>query len=187
MKLQDRQVMSDSALARRNQDFMRLFIGHQRRFYGLILTLVPNIADADDLLQETATQMWQKFEDFVPGTDFAAWGLSFARFTVLSFYKKRKTQSRVVFDAELIDSVADEIAQVAPSSDRRHEALRGCLAKLPEQTRRLIELRYSAGATGKSVAEQLSKSVESVYKAISRTQEALLKCVERTLAAENRS
>jgi len=186
MKSQNTPAVSTAATARRNNDFMRLFIGNQRRFYGLILTLVPNIADADDLIQETATQMWQKFDDFVPGTDFAAWGLSFARFMVLSFYKKRKAQSRVAFDAELIDSIADEISEVTPSSDRRHEALRGCLGKLPEQTRRLIELRYATGATGKSVAEQLSKSVESIYKAISRTHEALLRCVERTLAAEVR-
>src|SRR3954467_5741619 len=78
--------------------FMRLFLAHQRRFYGLILSLVPNVTDADDLLQETAALMWQKFAEFRPGTDFAAWGLRFARNLVSNHRKKtRRLAGRVNF------------------------------------------------------------------------------------------
>ena len=52
---------------------MRLFLANERRFYGLIFALVANAADADDLLQDISAGMWEHFDQFVPGTDFAAW------------------------------------------------------------------------------------------------------------------
>jgi RNA polymerase sigma-70 factor, ECF subfamily len=166
---------------------MRLFLAHQRRFYGLILSLVPHVADADDLLQETAALMWQKFAEFRSGTDFAAWGLRFARNVVFNYHKKkRRLAGRVTFSDELLASVTDEVAEVLDEIDVRHAALRRCLTKLPEQGRRLIELRYEPDATCKGVAERLGKSVESVYKALGRAHDALLRCVERTIAAEGR-
>lgn len=166
------------------EQFMRLFLASQRRFYGLILSLVPNVSDADDLLQETSALMWQKFGQFTPGTDFAAWGLRFARNVVLNYHKRRRTAGRVTFSDDLLESLADEVAAVEPEIDRRHDALRGCLSKLPVRARALIEMRYEHDATCHSVAERLGKSVQSVYKALGRTHDALVQCVERALSAE---
>ena len=163
---------------------MRLFLANQRRFYGLILALVPNVADADDLLQETSSLMWQKFSEFTPGTDFAAWGLRFARNVVFSFHKKRRSQDQVFFSDEVLNSVAEEVAQVSEETDDRHAALRGCLEKLSERARHLIDLRYEPGATGKSVAARVGKSLPSIYKALARIHQALFECVGRKLAAE---
>ena len=54
--------------------FMRLFLQSERRILGFILSLVPYVADAEDLLQETCAIMWSKINEFEPGTDFTAWG-----------------------------------------------------------------------------------------------------------------
>ena len=46
----------------KNRLFLRLFLQNQRRLYAYILTLLPNRADADDVLQETSLVMWDKFD-----------------------------------------------------------------------------------------------------------------------------
>src|SRR5262249_38382853 len=42
--------------------FLRLFLQHERRLYAYILTLLPNRADADDVLQEVSLVMWEEFQ-----------------------------------------------------------------------------------------------------------------------------
>ena len=169
---------------RQTETFMALFLANQRRFYGLIASLVSNASDADDLLQETAASMWRKYDEFEPGTDFAAWGLRFARFAVLKFFERQRTQGVVVFDNALVRTLCDEAATARAEVDGRHDALRRCLAQLPEKSRGLVELRYQPGATVGTVALRVGLSVAAVYKALNRIHHALLKCVEQRLAAE---
>ena len=75
----------------KEEQFMRLFLQSERRILGFILSLVPNLSDAEDLMQETCSIMWSKIDQFEPGTDFTAWGISIARYRVLTY--RRKTQS----------------------------------------------------------------------------------------------
>src|SRR5262249_54956902 len=46
--------------------FLPLFLQNQRRLYAYILTLLPNRADADDVLQEASLVMWDKFDERAP-------------------------------------------------------------------------------------------------------------------------
>ncbi len=64
------------------QLFSRLLVANQRRLYGFILTLVHDHAAADDILQDMSSLLWQKFDKFEPGTDFAAWGMAVSRLTI---------------------------------------------------------------------------------------------------------
>lgn len=50
--------------------FLRLFSQHQRRLYAYIFTLIPNRADADDLLQEVSITLWERFDTSEPGKDY---------------------------------------------------------------------------------------------------------------------
>jgi len=51
------------------QEFMRLFLVSQRRILSYVMVLVPNFATAEDIVQESAAVMWEKFGQFTPGTD----------------------------------------------------------------------------------------------------------------------
>src|SRR5215212_9863961 len=68
--------------------FLRLFLQNERQVYAYILTLLPNRADADDVLQEASLAMWDKFDADQPPTDFLAWARRVAYHKVLDFHKK---------------------------------------------------------------------------------------------------
>jgi RNA polymerase sigma-70 factor (ECF subfamily) len=169
------------------RSFAQLIRAHRRRIFGLIVSLIPNVADAEDVFQEITTSMWQRFGEFRVGTDFAAWGMRFARFGVLKYYERRRAAGRVTFSDDLLESLADEVAAVAPQIDARSEAVRACMAKLPEPSRRLIELRYEPEATCRSVAAALGQTVHTVYKSLNRVHAALLACVQRAMQEDNNS
>jgi hypothetical protein len=42
--------------------------------------MVPYAAEADDIFQETAATIWEKFSEYEQGTDFKNWALTIARF-----------------------------------------------------------------------------------------------------------
>ena len=46
-----------------SSDFLQLLLNNQMRIYAFILSLVRNYDDADDLMQDTANTMWQKYSE----------------------------------------------------------------------------------------------------------------------------
>jgi RNA polymerase sigma-70 factor (ECF subfamily) len=168
--------------------FLRLFLQNERRLYAYILTLLPNRADADDVLQEASLVMWDKFEDEHPPADFVAWGCRIAYYKVLDFRKKRQ-RSRVFFSQALLERLAETAVEQAATLqlDERREALEDCLAKLRPRDRDLLTRRFAEGATTQSTAAAVGRSADGIYKALARIRQALFDCVTRTLAAEGRA
>jgi RNA polymerase sigma-70 factor (ECF subfamily) len=64
------------------------------------------------------------------------------------------------------------------------QASRHCLGKLSQADRDLVLGRYHPGATTRSVAEALGRSVQGTRKALHRIRAALSTCVRRTLSPE---
>jgi RNA polymerase sigma-70 factor (ECF subfamily) len=168
------------------EQFVRLLLANEKRIYAFILTLVANRSDADDLMQETATIMWQKYRQALPVSGFAAWGIGIAHYKILEF-RKKQYKLRVQFDSELFEHLVGGAMAVTDKVDDRLEALENCLAKLTERDCRLVKMRHESGVTTKSVAERIGISTASAYKAIARIHNALLICVYRTLNAEGAS
>src|SRR5262249_11564165 len=165
--------------------FVGLFLKNERRLYAYILTLLPNRADADDVLQEASLVMWDKFDEQHPPDDFAAWGCRIAYFKVLDFCKKSQ-RSRVRFSQAMLERIAETAVEHADALqlDERREALSGCIEKLRPADRELLGRRLAEGATTQSTAAQLGRSVDAVYKALAKIRQALFDCVTRTLAKE---
>ena len=169
------------------KQFLRLFLKNERRLYAYVLTLLPNRADAEDVLQEASLVLWDKFDDEHPPDDFAAWGCRIAYFKVLDFYKKRGRE-RARFSPALLERLAETAADPAGDLqlDARREALEKCLEKLTSRDRDLLARRFADGATTRSASAELGRSTEAVYKALAKLRRALFECVQTTLAREGR-
>lgn len=168
------------------EQFVRLLGKHQQRVYAFILTLVPNWTEAEEVLQETNTVLWRKFDTFDPATDFTRWACQVAYFEVLK-YRARQKQDRLVFSEEFMSAVSSDTVAMSDELDVQRHALAACREKLSERDRDLIDRRYQLGATVQSVAAEVGRSVDAVYKALHRIRGVLLSCVRRRIAAEERS
>ncbi|TWT54934.1 ECF RNA polymerase sigma factor SigH [Rubripirellula amarantea] len=167
----------------KEEAFMRSFLQSERRILGFILSLVPHMSDAEDLLQETCSTMWRKHDEFEAGTNFTAWGISIARYKVLS-YRRKMHSSKVMFSEPMMVQIAETTERLSPSSSARAEALQGCLKKLRENDREIIRLRYYAENSPKETARQLDRSVDSIYKSLNRIRQHLLSCIRQSLQTE---
>src|SRR5208283_1187971 len=166
---------------RRSQQFMQLLTRHQSQVFGYLYALVRNLEDTDDLYQQTTLLLWKKFDEFQPGSNFAAWACSVARFEALNFLQQKR-RSRLIFDEDVILALADVDFDPAPAVEARQEALDKCLAKLNGSDRQLLQQVYGDDAQIKVVAARIGRPIQSVYTALCRIRQALFACIQRTLA-----
>src|SRR5205809_2567564 len=120
---------------------MALMTRHQRQIFSYIYVLVPNRSDAEDLLQETSLVICEKFNEFREGTDFVAWACQIAYWRV-RYSRQKYARSKVIFDQDIVDVVAQTAGAMVDELDERHEALAICLQRLHPRDRGLLIARY---------------------------------------------
>ena len=167
--------------ADRSKQLMLLMTQHQRRIFSYIYTLVPDRHDAQDLLQETSLVICEKFNEFEIGTDFVAWACQIAYWRIRAA-RQKFARSKVVFDQEVVDAVAQTAATMGRELDARHEALEHCLKKLHPRDREMVLTRYEPGVSVEEAAQQSGRSLVAAYKALARIRKLLFDCVSNQLA-----
>jgi RNA polymerase sigma-70 factor, ECF subfamily len=168
---------------RRTAEFVRLLKQHDHRISAFIFALVPDWADAEDLIQETSVRVWEQYDAYRPGTDFGAWACTIARYMVLA-YRKRQQRDRLQFSSNILEIVAREVDAAQPVQQARLQALSRCMQKCDDRSRNLLLQCYDKGAQIKDVAARLGRSVTGVYMALSRLRKSLHNCVEGEMQRE---
>ena len=163
-------------------DFQRLLYRNQTRIYAYVLSLVGNYPDADDIMQDTITVMWQKFSDFQPGSDFIAWGIKIAQFKILDYRRSKQRQKVVQYDDDILEEVISRATEAGKHFDERVEILSQCLKKQKERYFNIIKLRYFDGIDPKAIADRTGLTMSNVYKLLSRAYSQLLLCMKTTMA-----
>ena len=162
---------------------MQLFLKSQRRIYGFVMTMVPNVSDADDIVQDVASVMWDKFSEYEQGTDFTAWAIAIARYKILDFLRKEKTR-RKHFSEKALKIIEEIEAKEDQRQNVRIDLLHQCLKKLTSTERRIISIRYEDGMTLKNLAGRLGLNVNTMYSRLSKIHLTLLNCVKLGMVEE---
>jgi len=165
--------------------FMSLLVQNQKWIQAYISYLVPNRSDCEDVLQDTLTEMWNKFDEYKEGTNFKAWGISMARFKILSHQNKYQ-KFKFHFHPDTIKLLEKE---TQTEFDKRHledqkDILRGCLKKLSSKEKEYLSFRYEQQLTFEGIADRFGISMQAAYKAISIIYTRLLKCVHLGMESE---
>ncbi len=154
-----------------------LLVRHRSDLYGYIFAVVRNWADADDLFQSVCIVLWQKFDAFEPGTNFAAWARQAARFEVSKFLSRKQVPQCV--NNELLDTLAEiEIPADDEWAESHLDALRRCREKLVAADAKLLRLHYGHGFGSRQISEQLQRSQQSVCRSLNRIRSWLFECIQ---------
>ncbi|MEM7013993.1 MAG: sigma-70 family RNA polymerase sigma factor [Verrucomicrobiota bacterium] len=164
-----------------DKDFVYQLTDSQKRLFGYLTTLLGNLDDAREVLQETNLVILQKMGEFEPGSSFGAWSSKIAYFQALAFRRDRK-RDRHLFGDELLEKFANDEAEFGEARDEDKElALRDCLAKLPDQQRNLISLRYRDEKSVKQLAGDFGKKESAMKMTLMRIRQTLLTCINSKL------
>lgn len=165
-----------------NRDFLALMMPNQRSIRNFIYSIHPEAGDLDDLMQDTAISLWEKFDTFDHSREFLPWAMRLAYFEVLRFRKKR-SRDRLVFSDQLVEVLAGEAPDAVPAEPVR-QALESCLCQLDGRARDVIEARYGQGTSITDLAAARNESVHRLYRLLEKVRGLLVACVHRQLAAD---
>jgi RNA polymerase sigma-70 factor (ECF subfamily) len=160
--------------------FVRLFVEGQREIMRYILALVPNIDDAQEILQDTAVDLWRKFDRYDPAFPFAPWACRFAFRRVLK-HREQQTRRLKCLSIESLTQIAHERAEKEGILEDRRRALETCLQQLCEADRLMVEHRYSRQMSVAQIAGITGRNTSTLYKALDRIRRGLFECVNRRL------
>lgn len=164
-----------------HERFMRLFLRHEPEILRSVLTIVPQLSDARDIVQETAVALWKRFDAYDPARPFAAWACGHARIETLRVLRRSQQRNRISVQAALALMGSDH---TRTDDDRQQEQhLAACLGALPAEHRRLVTDYYFEEKPVDTLAGEHGRTVEAIYKILQRIRQALLKCMQRKTAA----
>ena len=159
------------------QQFLSLFLRSEREIFRYVAALVPNVADAEDIVQQTALSLWEKFEAYDSTQPFTPWACRFALNKTKQWIERRQ-RWQVLLEGGLAEELAQRREELRPEMETRLKHLERCLGKLPEEQRSIVEGYYYRRDGVEKLAETSGRTVAATYKTLQRIREALLACIE---------
>ena len=160
-----------------------LLTEHQQALFRYIFSLLPNEADARDVLQETSLALVRKFDQYDASKPFLRWAYRFAYLQVLKS-RERNQRLPLPFGEDVLELLSEERGGHESHLDARLHALDGCLQKLPPADRQLVTYRYDQGRPVEEIMEHLAMSRRTLFRGLERVRRQLHDCVCRQLQSE---
>ena len=161
--------------------FLRMMASVQGRIYAYILSRWPNKSDADDIMQETISILWKKFDTYEPGTEFQAWAFTVVKYVLAGF--RRKHQSNPIqFSQEALAVLESDSSQYISNYNSQIDLLRECIRKLPSKELKIIKLKYEGGLSSQKIAISFGMSIRTFYRVISKIHNTLIRCMSLSMA-----
>jgi RNA polymerase sigma-70 factor, ECF subfamily len=162
----------------RSREFTENLGQCHRKLFNYIFVLVRDLEDAHDVFQETSMLLWKKYDEFQPGTNFAAWAYNVAQFKASEFLRSKR-RHRVRFSGDFAQLLAATDLHSDPEgADVWQDLLNQCIEKLPSHQRELLHDCYSGAQSVAEVAASLGRPTRGLYNSLRSIRERLLKCIE---------
>jgi RNA polymerase sigma-70 factor (ECF subfamily) len=171
-----------AVLAGNATEFSRLVREFGLPVRSFIHARVQNVADAEDIAQETFIAAFRGLAKFDTAQSFEAWLIGIARHRVLGHYRStgRRQKANERFREECLTVIESELREIESATG--HDALQrlmACVEKLPERMRMVIRARMQ-GENGSMVAQLLSTTRGAIYMLQLRANDQLRECMMKT-------
>ena len=134
--------------------------------------LLHSEADAEDTVQETVIDLWQRRNELEHVRDLRAYAMQSLKNRCISFL--RKSRDIATDRIELFDSVDDDaIREEVALTEERAARLDTMMAQLPERQREAVTMRYIEGVSHEEMQRRLGMSSTNVYATLSRAMSTL--------------
>lgn len=156
--------LSDTVLMKRivRQDadaLAELYERHAQTTYNLIMRIVQDEGVADELLQETFWQVWQKADQFHGKGAVAAWVFRVARNRSLDELRRRKSRpiTQVGSSSEkFVGLQSDEVVEYRAEQAWQAQQVHQALEQIPDEQRHCLDLAYFRGLSHRQIAEHMN-------------------------------
>jgi len=142
-----------------------------------------DVAEVDDLFQETMIVAWRRLDDFDQARPFGAWLRGIAKKLLLAHVRKSRRRHFTSTMLEHLDTRLGQLGrQDGDTWQEKLELLNACVRALPQHYRDVVTLRYFQHQAIHQVSDALSISGAAAKKRLQRARSMLLICMKNKLA-----
>ncbi|AQT67674.1 RNA polymerase sigma factor [Anaerohalosphaera lusitana] len=168
---------------RKTEIFVDLLTANYHSISSFVHSQILDSSDAEDVMQETTSMLWQRFDEFEIGTNFAAWASTVARYRILEF-RRQKKKNHPHLSPKTLEILSGEADHALQDTAPKLKALKKCLSELPVKDHRVIDMKYRHGIGVNSIADKFQTSASAIYRTLTRTKEVLMRCVNKKIKHE---
>ena len=142
-----------------------LYERHAQSLYSLLIRIVREPTTAEELLQETFWQIWQKSEQYSEKGSVAAWLHRIARnkgLDQLRYIKARPSTTNDLGTVEQSTAHAFASAEQAVEQRLKQQHVVQALESIPSEQRVCLELAYFEGMSQREIAEHTSTPLGTI-------------------------
>ncbi len=143
----------DASCAGDRKAYATLVKKYYRHVFLVCMGMLGNIADAEDIAQDTMLKGFVDISKLRDGSQFSPWITRIAKNMCINLVRREK-HSKKAFE---------EKAKQSNESKEENDKLQQAIEKLPQETRLPLLMYYFDGRRVKTVAESLNISVPGVY------------------------
>ncbi|MCM2372665.1 sigma-70 family RNA polymerase sigma factor [Aporhodopirellula aestuarii] len=169
-----------------HDQFLRLFMEHEEMLRLFVRSLLFNMEESREVMQEVAIVLWRKFDGSLDNASFRRWAFGVARMEALAFRRDR-ARDRHLFGDDVAELLGRTIQDESSGLECERNALETCVRKLRPDQQDLLQSAYQPGVNLKGLAQKLGWTSMTLYKKLHRIRLQLMDCTQREMAAEEYS
>lgn len=142
--------------------FENLYDLYGKLLYSLILSIVKKQGDAEDVLQETFLQVWEKAPTFNAAKgNVYGWMVTLARHRAIDRIRSKSFRNQMQTESEPdTESIKKALSEQSPLDalmmQERAALVKNALGQIPAEQREVIEIAYFGGYSQSEIAEKLN-------------------------------
>lgn len=156
---------------RSHQAFEKVFREMGPRLYRFALTYLMNADMAEDVVQDTFLRFWTALDTLPENTRVSTYLYTSVKNSCLNYYKHLRVEDSN--RTKLTEAMVFMGSLQYEDCDGLFEKVQDCLQKLPEQQRRVLELKIFKNMSYKEIAGELSLSEVTVHTHVKRAYKAI--------------
>lgn len=177
----NRRTSMKALAGEKQRAFEREALPHSDLLYNYALRMTNNVADAEDLVQETYLKAYRFWDSYQQGTNIRAWLFRIMKNSYINRYRKEvREPEKVVYDdvTNLYTRTGDDAAdphdaQESTFGSLLDDEIAGAVASLPAEFRTVVILCDIEGLTYEEVAEFMECPLGTVRSRLHRGRKLL--------------
>ncbi|MFC4991700.1 sigma-70 family RNA polymerase sigma factor [Rubritalea tangerina] len=164
-----------------SSEYPLMIARQQEKLLSYIVSLVGDVDDAWDILQETNLILWKKQSELPEVQNFDAWTYTIAKFQTLRFLKTCKRRRVSYLNNELMEVMAQDAVEVLDERPERLKALAECSKQLKDKSQLVLGLFYKKKQSVRGITQETGIKESAVKQILARSRKALYQCIEKKL------
>jgi RNA polymerase sigma-70 factor (ECF subfamily) len=161
--------------------FDTLFARHRDNIYAMLVKYTGDSNEADDLMQEAFMKAYVKIGQYREEYDFGAWIYTIARNTFVDYNRSLRSNALNPQNLSIENNSAAPALSPTPEeciiNAQQRSAIERYIGMLPEDYRRLFELRFLDEYSYEEIAEKLDMKLGTVKTRIFRVRNMMCRLI----------